>query len=234
MGPLIGVTAHRKLVEEVGHPVVHHVANSAYVKAVRKAGGVPVLLPLVEPGDAAALLARVEGIVVTGGDDVDPANYGEIPGPHTGPTDPARDELDLALCRAAVEHNRPTLAICRGAQVLNVALGGGLDQHVDGHFRLDRYNDAVHEARVEPDSGLARWLGATEVGVNSLHHQAAARLAPGVRVVARAEDGTVEGLEVDGADRVVAVQWHPELLRHRSEHLALFAGLVRTAAGVRG
>ena len=232
MPPLIGITAHQKPVEEVGHQVLHHVVNSAYVKAVRKAGGVPVLLPMVDPADAPALLERVDGLVVTGGDDVDPASYGEHPAPETGPTDPARDTLDLALCRLAVEWNSPTLAICRGAQVLNVALGGGLVQHVDDHFHLDRFNASVHPVEVDADSTLARWLGRTGAEVNSLHHQAAGRLAPAVRVVARAPDGTPEGLEVEGSDRVVAVQWHPELLRHRQEQVALFAGLVQLAAGV--
>ncbi|HZU71686.1 MAG TPA: gamma-glutamyl-gamma-aminobutyrate hydrolase family protein [Acidimicrobiales bacterium] len=229
MPPLIGIAAHQKLVEEEGYRVVHHVAGSAYVRAVRKAGGLPVLLPLVEPEDAGGLLERVDGIVLTGGDDIDPSFYGAEAHPRLGPTDRLRDELELALCRLAVERDVPTLAVCRGCQVLTVALGGGLVQHIEDHFQLDRYNESVHQVTVEPDSTLAHWLGTTGLGVNSLHHQAAATVEGVGRVVARAEDGTIEAVEPYRTTRVVGVQWHPELLRHRPEHMALFAGLVGTA-----
>jgi putative glutamine amidotransferase len=117
--------------------------------------------------------------------------------------------------------------VCRGIQVLNVALGGTLDQHVDEHMQLDRYNVDAHLVTIEPGSRLAAVVGTTTIGVNTLHHQVLATLGAGVRVVARNEDGHVEGVEVDGAPNVLAVQWHPELLRHRPEHLALFAQLVR-------
>jgi putative glutamine amidotransferase len=232
-GPLIGIAAHQALVEEADTPVLHHVANSAYVKAVRKGGGLPVLLPLIEPADAGAFLDVVDGVLLTGGDDVDPASYGHQRAPETVRTDPARDELELALARAAVDRNVPTLAICRGCQVLNVALGGSLSQHVDGHLELDRYNQTVHAVKLVEGTALRQWLPGSEGGVvevNSLHHQSVASLGAGLRVVATAEDGTVEALEVDGAPNVVGVQWHPELLRHRPDHLGLFRELSRRAA----
>ncbi|HZT64325.1 MAG TPA: gamma-glutamyl-gamma-aminobutyrate hydrolase family protein [Acidimicrobiales bacterium] len=233
MRPLIGITAHLRLVEEAGTSVLHHVANASYVKAVRKAGGIPVLLPMVDPEDAAVLLDRVDGLVVTGGDDVDPSSYGEERHPKTGATDPARDRLDLAVCREAVQRDHPTLAICRGAQVLGVALGGALVQHLDDHFDMARYNQAIHRVKVGPGSTLANWIGVEEVEVNSLHHQASGALGPGAVATAYAEDGTVEGIEAVGRRNVVGVQWHPELLRHRPEHLALFQSLVSSASAYR-
>lgn len=232
MRPLIGIAAHQALVKEGDIEAFHQVVNVAYVKAVRKAGGVPMLLPLVEPDDAAGLLERVDGLLMTGGGDVDPANYGAEPDPLTSRVDASRDARDIALCGLAVERDLPTLAICRGSQVLNVALGGSLVQHLDKHFDVDRYNESVHDVEVDPSSVLAGWVGASALGVNTLHHQAIDAVGDGLKVVARADDGTIEGVEADGL-RVVGVQWHPELLRHRAEHLALFESLVRLAADQR-
>ncbi len=225
MSPLIGIAAHKTMVKDGDVAVVHHVVSQAYVKAVRKAGGVPVLLPVVEPDDVAALLDHVDALLLTGGGDVDPANYGEEADALTSRVDPERDAHDIALVCAAVERNIPTLAICRGSQVLNVALGGTLLQHIDSHFDLDHYNEPVHDVEIEPSSRLAGIVGATQLGVNTLHHQAIATAPPNARVVARATDGTIEALEVDGGN-ALGVQWHPELLRHRPEHLALFRALV--------
>jgi putative glutamine amidotransferase len=206
------------------------VVNSAYIKAVRKAGGVPLLLPVISAeDDVAVLLDRVDGLVMTGGGDVDPENYGEVPDPLTTRVDSARDAKDIALCRVAVERELPTLAICRGSQILNVALGGTLVQHIDLHFAIDRYNDVVHEVDIEPSTTLAQWTQSTRIGVNTLHHQAVAKPGEQSKVVAHATDGTIEAVEVDGKP-IVGVQWHPELMRHRPEHLALFQSLVRLAS----
>lgn len=232
--PLIGIVAHRAAVREPSGPATHHVVDSAYIKAVRKAGGTPVLLPLVEDADAEALLARMDGILLTGGDDVDPARYGEETGPNVFRTDPVRDGWDLAVVDAAVRGNRPLLAVCRGVQVLNVALGGTLVQHIEGHSVLEGYNQSVHQVDFEPTSVLGRWLGPPGseggLGVNSLHHQAVGRLGDGLCVAARADDGTIEALGLEGRPDVLGVQWHPELLRHRSDHLALFQHLVALAS----
>ena len=229
MRPLIGIAAHQALVPEGDIEAFHYVVNVAYAKAVRKAGGVPILLPLVEPDDAAGLLDRVDGLLMTGGGDVDPASYGAAPDPMTSRTDPSRDARDIELCRIAVERDLPTLAICRGSQVLNVALGGTLVQHIEKHFEIERYNETVHDVDVDPSARLSQWLGTPTVGVNTLHHQAIDTVGEGLKIVAHAGDGTIEGIEAEGA-RVVGVQWHPELLRHRSDHLALFESLVRLAA----
>ena len=232
-GPVIGIAAHQALVEEADARVLHNVANSAYVKAVRKAGAVPVLLPLIAAEDVDGLLDAVGGLVLTGGDDVDPASYGHERAAETVKTDAARDELEVALARAAVARNLPTLAICRGCQVLNVALGGTLVQHVDAHFDLSRYNETIHAVKLTAGSALSGWLPGASSGVvevNSLHHQAVDEPGIGVRIAATAEDGTVEAVEVDGSPDVVGVQWHPELLRHLPEHLALFRELTTRAA----
>ena len=224
----IGITAHLELVaNEDGDGILHYVASAPYVKAVRRAGAVPVLLPVVEPADATAMLEVVDALIITGGCDVDPTNYGAPTEPGLGPTDPVRDAADLAITRAAVVCNMPTLATCRGIQVLNVAMGGTLVQHIDDHMRIDLYNQAAHSVEIDPGSRLATILGTEAVGVNSLHHQVIDRLGAGVRAVAHNPDGQVEAIEIDGAPAVLGVQWHPELLRHRGDHLALFEDLVQ-------
>lgn len=228
-GPVrIGITAHLELVRgDDGEGLFHYVASAPYVKAVRKAGALPVMLPVVEPGDAAAMLDLVDALVITGGCDVDPTNYGAAPDPLLGPTDLVRDAADLAITRLAVESNVPTLATCRGIQVLNVAMGGTLVQHVDDHMRVDMYNQDVHHVEVDPSSRLAAILGTDVIGVNSLHHQVIDRLGHGVRAVARNHEGQIEAIEIDQAPAVLGVQWHPELLRHRQDHLGLFDDLVQ-------
>jgi putative glutamine amidotransferase len=229
---VVGIVAHVDPVtgdEKVA--MDHYMATVGYVKAVHKAGATPVLLPVVDPDDVDGLLDAVDAVVITGGRDVDPATYGHDRDDRCGPVDPRRDAADLAIARAVVARDQPTLAVCRGIQVLNVALGGTLAQHVDDHMQLERYNLDAHEVTIEPGSRLAGIVGTTTLGVNTLHHQVVDTLGAGVRVVARNDDGDVEGIEVDGAPNVLAVQWHPELLRHRPEHLALFAQLTGPAGG---
>jgi putative glutamine amidotransferase len=193
---------------------------SAYFGGIRRAGGVPALLdptPL-EAGEAAALLGRFDGLVLTGGDDLDPALYGEAPHEKTVGINHDSDAFELALLRAALDADVPTLAICRGLQLLNVAHGGTLDQHITGRDDLGTHGvpsalgggPAVNQVQVESDSLLAQRIGTTEVAACVCHHhQAVGKVGDGLRVVARTADGVVEGLELPGAD-LVAVQWHPE------------------------
>ncbi len=226
-GRRVGIVGHIEAVTgEEGVAVEHFMAATAYVKAVHRAGALPVVLPVVDPGDVDALLDSVDAVVITGGCDVDPASYGHAPAAGLGPVDPRRDTSDLAIARAVVERNLPTLAVCRGIQIVNVALGGTLHQHVDEHMRLDQYNQDAHEVTIAPDSRLADIVGGGPLGVNTLHHQVIDTLGTGVRAVAHNQHGQVEGIEIDGAHNVLGVQWHPEFLRHRGEHLALFAQLV--------
>ena len=124
------------------------------------------------------MLEMVDALIITGGADVDPINYNATADPRLGATDPVRDAADLAITRAAVASNVPTLATCRGIQVLNVAMGGSLVQHVDEHMRVDMYNEDVHDVEIDPTSRLATILGTAAMGVNSMHHQVIDRLGP--------------------------------------------------------
>lgn len=226
-GRVVGIIGHVTPVDgDEGVAVDHFMATTAYVKAVQRAGATPVILPIVDPDHIDDLLDTVDGVVITGGRDVDPSVYGHTPHDQLGPTDPDRDAADIAVARAVVARNQPTLAVCRGIQILNVARGGTLDQHVDDHMRLDQYNLDAHTVAIAPGSRLAAIVGAETLGVNTLHHQVLGELGEGVIAVAHNEHGHVEGIEIAGATNVLGVQWHPEFLRHRSEHLALFAQLI--------
>jgi putative glutamine amidotransferase len=160
-----------------------------------------------------ARLAAADAVIVTGGEDVDPSFYDGDPGePHLGQTFPAADAAQVALVRRAVDDRTPLVGICRGMQLVNVALGGDLVQHLHGggHVASDPADSMVdHRVLVEPGSELARSLGATELDVRSSHHQAVGRLGAGLRVVARADDGTIDAVEHEEAP-VWCVQWHPE------------------------
>lgn len=228
--PLIGISSWRGSAPSEGHEVPHLLTQTSYLRAVEKAGGLAVVLPELEPDDAGKLLERVDGVVLVGGPDVDPAHYDEPPDPMTDVAPAGRDAFDIALAQGCVERNVPLLAICRGVQVLNIALGGSLDQHRPEHMVVEKYNQDVHEVELVPGTRWSSLFADDRLGVNSMHHQALRTLGTNVRAIAHADDGTIEAIEVDGADRVLGVQWHPELLRHRDEHLALFTWLARTAA----
>lgn len=230
----VGISAHPRTVETVVGPTLSHTANRFYVDSVRRAGGLPLVLPVLAPEDVPALLDAVDALVLTGGGDVAPAAYGAERWPETDFVDEQRDAFDLALVREAVARDLPVLAICRGMQVVNVALGGTLVQHVPAvtgaeHRHYDRYDEGVHRVRIEPSSELAAALGCCELEVNSLHHQAVDVLALGFRPVAWADDGTVEAIEQVGNGRLVAVQWHPELMADHPEQQGLFCRLVAQA-----
>ncbi len=193
--------------------------NSAYVKALEIAGVVPVIVPPLASEDSVrVILSRVDGVVLTGGEDVDPSLYGQPRIEQCGPSNPARDATEIALVQAAREMNKPLLAICRGPQLLNVALGGTLFQDIPSqvenaldHNEKDERSSRVHPVEIEAGSKLADALQATRLSVNSLHHQSVRDVAPGLRVTATAPDGVVEGLESPDDDWwVLAVQWHPE------------------------
>ena len=224
----VAVTAPRRMVD--GRERV--TLNTAYVKALESAGLVPLAIPTMLAAErAAAALAAVQGLVLTGGEDVAPARYGATPHPRLGDVDPVRDAAELALIAAARARRLPVLAICRGIQILNVALGGTLYQDLDS----ERPGSVVHTdemsrhaVRVEPGSLLERTLGARSASVNSRHHQAIRDLAPALKAVAWAEDGVIEAAEPADAAApwTVAVQWHPEDLTER----ALFEGFARAVA----
>ncbi len=214
--------------------------NASYVRAVERAGGIPLVLPpLRDAARAPEFLASVDALVLTGGEDIDPAHYGAEPHPTVGPFNAERDATEIALARAAHERRIPTLAICRGVQLLNVALGGSLVQDIPserpGPIDHDPKGDRasrVHVIAVEPGSALASALGTTTLAANSFHHQSVDALAQGLRVTARAPDGIIEGVEWTADDWwVLGVQWHPEELTETAENWdrSLFRALMTAA-----
>lgn len=203
----------------------------AYPDAVARAGGVPVLLPPTS-GQAGRVLDTLDGLVVSGGPDVDPARYGATPRAETGGLNPERDGWELELTRGALGRDLPLLAICRGAQVLNVADGGTLHQHQPEVLGHDRHRPApgvfgTIRVRLDPGSVTGSILG-PDSEVRCHHHQAFDRVGNGLRVVGRAEDGGIEAVELPGHRFAVGVQWHPE--EHLEHHdVRLFAALVAAA-----
>jgi len=226
--PPVAVTAPRRMVE--GRERV--TLNTAYVRALERAGLVPLAVPTMLAADrAGAALTAVRGLVLTGGEDVAPDRYGAVPHPRLGDVDPVRDAAELALIAAARARRLPILAICRGIQILNVALGGTLYQDLDSERPSPvPHSDETsqHAVRVAAGSLLERTLGMRSATVNSRHHQAIRDLAPGLKAVAWADDGVIEGAEPAdaGAPWMVAVQWHPEDLTER----ALFDGFAQAVA----
>jgi putative glutamine amidotransferase len=206
--------------------------NTTYVRALEGAGLIPLAVPtMLAPALAAAALQGMRGLVLTGGEDVSPTHYGASPHPRLGDVDPVRDAAELALIAEARARRLPILAICRGIQILNVALGGTLYQDLDSERPgpVPHAGETVlHPVRVEPGSLFERTLGARAATVNSRHHQAIRDVAPGLKAVAWADDGVIEGAEGSGAATpwIVAVQWHPEDLTER----ALFEGFAKAVA----
>jgi putative glutamine amidotransferase len=226
-----------KLVAQGEPPRTELALGERYLEAVRAAGGMPVILAPVDTDAIDSLLNHLDAVCLSGGPDLDPAAYGVAAHPELGPTQPELDRFELALARAAVARGLPVLGLCRGMQVLNVALGGSLHQHVpdlDGglNHRQDRLSgEPSHRVTLERDSRLTKVIGRRYVEVNSFHHQAPHVLGRGLTVAGRAPDGLVEAIEVSGRRFTFGVQWHAECLVDRPEHLALFRGLVRAARG---
>ncbi len=232
--PVIGITTGRG--EANGNPTMR--VGEAYVEAVLKAGGVPVLLP-VSRLPAETVLTHINGLLFTGGGDIDPLRFNGVNHPKVYGIDPLRDEMEIALVQAAAGSGLPFLAICRGIQVVNVALGGTLytdirdqlpgalhHEHVAGMPR-DRL---THPVQVAAGSRLAELLGSTQVMVNSLHHQGVQQLAARLRPVAAAPDGLVEAVELGDHPFGLAVQWHPEALPRLEAMQALFRELVKVSS----
>jgi putative glutamine amidotransferase len=233
--PVIGISAHPRMVQTATGMALLHTSSRFYVEGVERAGGVPVILPVLDPDAVEHLLPAVDGVLLTGGGDVQPSRYGARPIAETHNVDPLRDAFEIRLIEAAIEADLPLLATFSTCMPRHVAMGGSLVQHVphatgQQHDLADRWREGVHRVKIEPDSHLAEALGATEVEVNSIHHQAVDVAAPGTRAVAWAEDDTIEAIEVPGSPHVVAVQWHPELLEDWPEQQGLFRQLVEHAA----
>jgi putative glutamine amidotransferase len=229
MRPLIGITAYAEPSVRWGAwDLPAALVPLAYVRAVQLAGGRPLLVPPSDEGVDETLHA-LQGLVFSGGSDLDPALYGSMPHPETQGIRDDRDRAELALLEGALARDMPVLAICRGSQLLNVGLGGDLVQHVpdvvghDGHKQTPGVF-SQHGIELEPGSRLARILG-SRAEVLSHHHQGFGRLGEGLRPAARADDGTIEALEAPDRRFALGVLWHPEV----GEDVALFRELVSEA-----
>ena len=238
MRPLIGITTSelrpgtlRTLAREGVAPHDEMMLGTTYPKAIEAAGAIPVVLAAVELEAVPSLVARLDGICLAGGPDLDPVAYGALERhPELGSTNAEHDAFELAVARAADAAGLPMLGICRGAQALNVARGGTLHQHVDGHRQAELAGTPTQRIAVASDSLLAAITGAGDsLEINSFHHQAVDALGAGLRVVARATDGTVEAIEDPARPFLLGVQWHAETLTAHAEHGALFAALIEAA-----
>ncbi|MDE2856159.1 MAG: gamma-glutamyl-gamma-aminobutyrate hydrolase family protein [Chloroflexota bacterium] len=236
--PAIGITTGGRSEEYIKsrHYDAFFSTPAPYVDAVRRAGGMPLLIPPSED-DSARILPLLDGVVVTGGTDIDPAEYGgDRWNPHVLPADRERDRGELGLLRRLLDEGEtPLLCICRGLQALNVAAGGTLHEHIPDIRDEDIHRNeaglwALQEVHVERDSLIAEVMGLTRLHTSSGHHQAVKQVAPGLRVAARAADGIIEALELPGHPWLIAVQWHPEVTAERDpSQQALFDALVAKA-----
>ena len=234
--PIIGITTFHT---DSQRGYIYISVTKAYVDAVVRAGAIPLLIPLgLTQTDLAELLQKVDGVLFTGGGDIDPARFQGLPHPTVHEIDPIRDALEIQLVQQVVEQNTPFFGICRGLQVINVALGGSLYTHIqDQHpnaLKHDYFpgrprNYHAHPIKVDEGTTLAGILGQPIVQVNSLHHQGIDRLATGLLSTAYAPDGIVEAVELPGHTFGLAVQWHPEWLQDQAEMRALFSAFVKTA-----
>lgn len=242
MKPLIGITCSMgqniTSMTMENRPQQQHRMNDTYVNAVLEAGGIPVILPNLEDISLIPeLVGSLGGILLSGGNDIDPAVFGERATAHLGTVTPRRDTFELALARYVLEETRkPVLGICRGIQVMNVAMGGSLhiDLPDDGKLchSLDMYprNSVPHGVSIVESTRMEAIMGGTDGRVNSFHHQAVKDVADGFVVSAWSEpDEVVEAMELPGDRFVVGVQWHPEELFHRSEARKLFSDFVDAA-----
>lgn len=239
MKPLIGITGGMGLAfhgEQM--PLNLHKLNDSYVQAVVQAGGIPVILPVCwEEDQMQDMVDRVDAVILSGGGDLDPASYGQRATGKLGEVSPRRDSAELAVAKYALSHGKkPLLGICRGIQVLNVALGGTLVIDLPSAGKLEHglgmypRNLETHDITVAEEGVLANLLGAGRHRVNSFHHQAVDVLGAGLRATAWSEpDRVIEAVEWTGENFAVGVQWHPEELRHTEDSQKLFRALVEAA-----
>jgi putative glutamine amidotransferase len=239
--PVIGITSSQ-FIDSASHGVFpRHSVSKAYSEAVHKAGGTPIILPFF--GDVAAdMLELVDGLILTGGADIDPARFGDTEiHPRTYDILPDRDEAEIRLVQGALDRDLPLLGICRGVQVLNVAMGGTLYQDVPDQFSADIQHrqhevnipadEPAHTVSVVSGSLLERTYGEGPIPVNTFHHQAVKDVAVGLLASGVSDDGLIEAVESPDYAFVLGVQWHPELMFARHErHLSPFASLVTAAA----
>lgn len=230
LSPVIGITTYNR--DEIGDFKL----PGAYIDAVIGAGGIPVLIPSC-PSQSDRLLHKLDGLILAGGGDIDPAHYNADLHPTIYMVSEERDRFELDLAHHALQHEVPTLGICRGMQILNVATGGDLIPHVPevygeaiAHRVHEPRSPIPHPVRIDSNSRLSRIVGDVDIEVMSWHHQAVRAIAPVWDAVAHAEDGLVEAMEHRDHPWMIAVQWHPELAPNNIAHQRLFKALVDAAS----
>jgi len=220
----------------------YHTSYAPNAYSIERACGLPVLIPCgLQDETLRGIYERLDALFIPGGPDVDPKNYNAEPHPALGNVDPIRDATELKVIRWAVDDDLPIFGVCRGHQVMNVALGGTLIQDIPSLVQTDLLHDQekglspariAHEVTIQPDSRLAEIVGSTRIEVNSLHHQAVERAAPNTHVTAYSPDGVVEALELPDHNFVLSVQWHPEVMYVQNGDAAserLFTAFVNAA-----
>lgn len=225
-----GLTTHYGLLEQKWHMLADE-----YIRAVENAGGIPVILPIYKNKESMAeALEHLDGVLISGGNDVDPSLYGEFIIKEVGAIVPERDAQDLAITRAIIKDtNKPLLGICRGIQIMNVAMGGTLFQDLGKAGYNDHFvgccpiTHPVHKIKLTEGSQIADIIGSTELAVNSFHHQAVHDVADCFSVSAVADDGTIEAIELPGDRMVLATQWHPEMLYTCETNQKIFQRFVK-------
>ena len=243
--PLIGIPGQTlQAIDDIPEGLPHSwVMNSRYFQAAAEAGAVPVMVPLFADDEDTlrGVFERLDGLLLAGGVDLDPASFGEAPHPNLGNTDPARDAVELTLARWAIADQKPVLGLCRGHQVLNVALGGTLWQDIGAQvpeaIKHDYFPTAgyardylAHDVAVTPGSRLFAAFQTPRVAVNSMHHQAVKQLAPALQASARSSDGLIEAVESGTDHFLVGVQWHPEVFEHEDQRTRrLFQSFIAAA-----
>lgn len=245
MKPLIGITCNFSHDDEPGIHTHYglpeqkwHMLADEYIRAIENAGGIPVMLPIYQSESALMeALEHLDGVLISGGNDVDPSLYGEFITKDVGAIVPERDAQDIALTRAVIEQtNKPLLGICRGIQIMNVAMGGTLHQDLGKAGYKDHFvgccpiTHPVHKVKLAAQSLIADIIGSDELAVNSFHHQAVNQIAACFIATAVAEDGTVEALELDGDRMILATQWHPEMMYTCGTNQKIFSRFVAECA----
>jgi len=231
MSPLIGITSYTVNGSSIGRPnrpnayeYTFQMVSMDYISAVIRAGGVPVIIPPTTNEDLLAVyVKKLDGFVFTGGDDISPYLYGETPIKGLGYVDVERDIYEIKLIRMILKYKKPLLAICRGIQVLNVALGGTLYQDlpteypskINHSYTISSKSYPAHYVKIDERSRLAKIVGTTRLAVNSFHHQAIKKLGEGLKPIAWSDDDIIEAVELEGENFVIGVQWHPETMAEK-------------------
>lgn len=219
--PIIGITSHVELDYK-------HTLSNDYIQAVIQAGGIPVILPIGIDEDVSQLVGKIDGLLLTGGGDIDPTLFGEEPHPKLGTISPGRDQLEPALIKEILTADKPILAICRGVQILNIAIGGDMYQDIYSqhenqliqHSQKAMRSHLAHFVKAREGSLLASVVGTTEFKVNTYHHQAVRHVPYPFDVSGVASDGIIEAIESTGHSFVLGVQWHPECLAVNGDEIA--------------